>query len=249
MDNVSGQVMSYQIKINVFEGPYDLLLFLIKKGEIDVYDIPITKIVKEYLEYVDLMQIFDLEIAGEFIVTAATLMRIKAKLLLPVYVEEEDEIEDPRTELVQNLLEYQRIKNTAEELEEFEGSRLCHFTRGKIQSDVYCEEDDEIYEMQMSIYELMLAFDRILNEAKEEKYHIVEPEPITVEERMDGILKLLDEQKKISFQSIMMEYRDKIIIVINFLAILELAKMRVIRIAQSQPFQDIWIYKQTQNTG
>ncbi len=241
--------MSYQVKVNVFEGPYDLLLFLIKKGEVDIYDIPIAKVAKEYLDYIELMRSLDLEIAGEFIVMAATLMRIKAKMLLPVYVEAEEEIVDPRTELVQNLLEYQRIKNAAERFEEYEGSRLCHFTRGNVRYDLGLEKEEEYLEMQMSVYELMLAFEKIIKEKKEKKFHVVEPEPYTVEERIDEILKILEGGKKVSFQKILMDYNEKIIIVINFLAILELVRMHRVRITQSQPFQEIWIYQQVHKAG
>ncbi len=236
--------MSYQVKVNVFEGPYDLLLFLIKKGEVDIYDIPIAKVAKAYLDYIELMRSLDLEIAGEFIVMAATLMRIKAKMLLPVYVEAEEEIVDPRTELVQNLLEYQRIQNAAERFEEYEGSRLCHFTRGNVRYDLGLEKEEEYLEMQMSVYELMLAFEKIIKEKKVKKFHVVEPEPYTVEERIDEILKILEGGKKVSFQKILMDYNEKIIIVINFLAILELVRMHRVRITQSQPFQEIWIYQQ-----
>lgn len=241
--------MSYQVKVNVFEGQYDLLLFLIKKGEVDIYDIPIAKVVKEYLDYIELMRSLDLEIAGEFIVMAATLMRIKAKMLLPVYVEAEEEIVDPRTELVQNLLEYQRIKNAAERFEEYEGSRLCHFTRGNVRYDLGLEKEEEYLEMQMSVYELMLAFEKIIKEKKEKKFHVVEPEPYTVEERIDEILKILEGGKKVTFQKILMDYNEKIIIVINFLAILELVRMHRVRITQSQPFQEIWIYQQVHKAG
>ena len=241
--------MSYQVKVNVFEGPYDLLLFLIKKGEVDIYDIPIAKVAKAYLDYIELMRLLDLGIAGEFIVMAATLMRIKAKMLLPVYVEAEEEIVDPRTELVQNLLEYQRIQNAAERFEEYEGSRLCHFTRGNVRYDLGLEKEEEYLEMQMSVYELMLAFEKIIKEKKVKKFHVVEPEPYTVEERIDEILKILEGGKKVSFQKILMDYNEKIIIVINFLAILELVRMHRVRITQSQPFQEIWIYQQVHKAG
>ena len=237
------KIMSYQIKINVFEGPYDLLLFLIKKGEIDIYDIPIAKISKEYLEYIAIMRSLDLEIAGEFIVMAATLMRIKAKMLLPIHVEEEEEIEDPRRELVQNLLEYQRIKNAAEQFEGFEFRSSMHFPRGDTVKDETMEAQDGDFDIQMSIYELVVAYHAVLQKRVEKTYHYVLPDPATIEEKMEEILRLLDVQKRISFHQHLMSHGERIIIVINFLAILELAKRKQIRISQSQPFRNIWIYK------
>ena len=237
--------MSYHIKINVFEGPYDLLLFLIKRGEIDVYDIPIAKICKEYLEYIEFIQSLDLEIAGEFIVMAATLMRIKARMLLPVYVEEEEEIEDPRRELVQNLLEYQRIKNASEQFEQLERQRSHYFPHGNPAKDSGMETETEYLDMQMSVYELVAAFNAIIKEEKEERFHYIQPEPFTVQEKMDEILRLLDTQERISFRQLLMDYRETIIVVINFLAILELAKRRMIRVSQAHPFKNIWIYKQS----
>ena len=234
--------MSYYVKVNVFEGPYDLLLFLIKKGEINIYDIPIAKITKEYLKYIALMRSLDLEVAGEFIVVAATLMRIKSRMLLPVYIEQEEVIEDPRRELVQNLLEYQRIKYTAERLEQYENRRMLEFTHGRI-----VENDDgtmsEECEMQMSIYELMLAFHTVITQDRTEKIRIVQPEPASLEEKMDEILLLLETNKRISFKNYFLQLNDTFLIIINFLAILELVRRRLIKVSQSQPFKDIWIYK------
>lgn len=237
--------MSYHIRLDVFEGPYDLLLFLIKKGEIDIYDIPIAKITKEYLEYIAVMQSLNLEIAGEFIVTAATLMRIKVRMLLPVHSEDEEEIEDPRQELVQNLLEYQKIKNAAERFEQLEYRRSHYYVRGNFSKDANVETQDDYSDMQMSVYELVVAFNRVLKQRKEEKYHYVESDPVTIEEKMEEILQLLTVHERISFHQYCMKYRDPIIIVINFLAILELVKRRFIRVSQAQPFKEIWIYKQT----
>lgn len=239
--------MSYNIKINVFEGPYDLLLFLIKSGEIDIYDIPIAKITREYLEYIELMQSFNLEIAGEFIVMAATLMRIKSRMLLPVFAEDDEEIEDPRRELVQNILEYQRIKNAAGQFEKLERNRSEHFTRGKFDDQKELEVESEQYDMQMTVYELVVVFNDIFEKKKKEEiFHIVEPEPYTVEEKMDDILELVNTQKKISFLEYLRNIGDVLTVVINFLAILELVKRHLIVVSQAQPFKEIWISKNTQ---
>jgi len=239
--------MPYHVRVNVFEGPYDLLLFLIKKGEINIYDIPIAKITKEYLEYIELMRSLDLEIAGEFIVMAATLMRIKSRMLLPVYIEQEEEIEDPRRELVQNLLEYQRIKNAVEQLEQYENRRLLEYPRGTALERDGNNAVNE-YEMQMSVYELVIAFHTVMTQRKEEKIRVVQPEPATIEEKMDEILILLESHKRISFKHHFKQLKNTFLIIINFLAILELARKRLIRISQSLPFKDIWIYKYTRQT-
>lgn len=233
--------MSYQIKINIFEGPYDLLLFLIKKGEIDIYDIPIAKITKEFLEYIELMQTLNLEIAGEFIVMAATLMRIKSRMLLPVHVEEEEEIEDPRYELVQNLLEYQKIKEASVQFERLEYDRSHYYPRGNFSKKDTTDNNGSELSMQMTIYELVIVFNEILKDKPEEKFHIVKPDPATIEEKMDEILDMFKKQEKISFQKHFMNIRDTITIVINFLAILELVKNRMLIISQAQPFKEIWI--------
>ncbi len=238
--------MSYQIKLNVFEGPYDLLLFLIRRGEVDIYDIPIARITKEYLEYIDAMRALDLEIAGEFIVMAATLMRIKAKMLLPVHVDEDEEAEDPRNELVRSLLEYQRIKDASGKIEDLEYFRRDFFIRGNTQKDFCSDIPEEEFELQMNIYELVVAYNQILKRESKSKHHFVEPEPVTIENQMDQILSILESEERISFQRHLMDIKDTIIIVINFLAILELAKRRMITIAQTQPFKDIWIYKRSQ---
>lgn len=239
--------MPIPVKLNVFEGPLDLLLFLIRKNEVDIYDIPISKIAKEYLEYVEAMRSLDLDIAGEFIVMAATLMRIKAKMLLPVHVDEDEEAEDPRQELVELLLEYQRIKGVSEQLGGLERTQRKVFVRGNPQKDFERAQpqDEEEYTLQMTIYELMVAYNQLLSKERDERYHFVEPEPVTIEDQMDEIVNLLKTQEKISFRQHLMQYADTIIIVINFLAILELAKRRMISIAQTQPLKDIWIYRRT----
>lgn len=233
--------MSYQIKINIFEGPHDLLLFLIKKGEIDIYDIPIAKITKEYLEYIEVMQSLNLEIAGEFIVMAATLMRIKSKMLLPVHVEEEEEIEDPRYELIQNLLEYQKIKEAAEKFERLEYERSHYYLRGNFSQKGITDNNDEDFDMQMTTYELVVVFNEIFKKKTDEKFHVVKPDPVTIEEKMTEILDLFKEHKKVSFQKHFMNIHDIFAIVINFLAILELVKRRQLIVSQAQPFKEIWI--------
>ncbi len=235
--------MPFQIKLNVFEGPYDLLLFLIKKGEVDIYDIPIAKVTKEYLEYIELMKSLELEIAGEFILVAATLMRIKAKMLLPVYVEDDEEYEDPRQELVQNLLEYQRIKEAAFKLEKNEFDRRKLFSRGK---EIKLDDDvslDEIFETQLSIYQLIKAYNHVLKKDVKTDYHYVEPEPVTIDEQMENIMRELGEKKRISFSELILEIQETFLIIVNFLALLELAKRSMIKIGQSKQFNDIWIYK------
>jgi len=236
--------MLYQIKLSVFEGPYDLLLFLIRKGEIDIYDIPIARITREYLEYIAFMRSLDLEIAGEFIVVAATLMRIKARMLLPVYVDEDaEEIEDPRKELVQSLLEYQRIKDASEKMEMLEIERRKLFTRSGTEKNVPGFLPQEDYAMKATVYDLAVAFNAVIKKVGQEKFHYIEPEPLSIEEQMQEILQLLETKKRLSFQRYCMQIADRIIIVINFLAVLELVKRGLVRISQAQPFKDIYIYK------
>jgi len=234
--------MTYQLKLNVFEGPMDLLLFLIRKEEIDIYDIPISKIVKEYLEYLEFMRNLNLEIAGDFIFMAATLMKIKAQMLLPVYIGEDEEYEDPRDELVRNLIEYQKFKEVSRELKDMETESMKLFPR--VMHEVINENDIEegTYE-KSSMFDLMSAFYEIMNKDREAIRYYINQEEFTLEEQIDYILVKLKKMEKISFYNLINELKEKIKRIVTFLAILELAKRKMISIFQSDPLKDIWLLK------
>jgi segregation and condensation protein A len=230
---------SYKVKLDVFEGPLDLLLFLIRKEEVNIYDIPIAKITRQYLDYIQLMRLLNLDIAGDFIVMASTLIRIKAKMLLPRIEGEENEAEDPRTELVQNLLEYQEYKKLADTLDERQISQRDVFSRFTTPDQIISEGD---VLLDVSLFDLLAAFKEAMDAAPEEIYHEVHRLNISVEERINFILAYLQEKKRVQFFDMFPKGTAKLILVVTFVALLELIKGQKVKNGQSQAFGDIWIY-------
>ncbi len=236
---------NYTIKLRNFEGPFDLLLFLIKRDELNISDIPIAKLAQEFLEYVRLMQMLDLELAGDFIVTAATLMQIKVRMLLPK-AETETEEEDPRAELVRRLLEYKKYKEMAETFGDMEKEQRDVFYRQYFTADEKIVEEKDLSETllkNVSLFDLLAAFKRALDNApRAPRVHQVIKIPVTVEEQCEYILGVLAASPQCSFVELVREM-DKIRIVVAFLAILEMIRSRAIGIRQAEVFDDILIYK------
>jgi len=235
--------MKYKIKLPYFEGPLDLLLFFVKRDELNIYDIPIAKITKEFLEYIHLMQMLDLEVASEFIVMASTLMQIKAKMLLPKpEVEGEEEEEDPRAELARRLAEYKKFKELAFEFSKMEDEAGKFFYRGYFKNDArdYFEEDEEFLK-DVSLFDLLTAFKRPLEGARETVYHEIETQNYKVEDEMENILNRLKFKRKFSFNEIIDSYVEKARIIVAFLALLELARLKKIRISQEEVFGELII--------
>jgi segregation and condensation protein A len=235
--------MKYKIKLPYFEGPLDLLLFFVKRDELNIYDIPIAKITKEFLEYIHLMQMLDLEVASEFIVMASTLMQIKAKMLLPKpEVEGEEEEEDPRAELAMRLAEYKKFKELAFEFSKMEDEAGKFFYRGYFKNDArdYFEEDEEFLK-DVSLFDLLTAFKRALEGARETVYHEIETQNYKVEDEMENILNRLKFKRKFSFNEIIDSYVEKARIIVAFLALLELARLKKIRISQEEVFGELII--------
>ena len=236
--------MSYEIKLDIFEGPLDLLLYLIRKNEIDIYNIPIALITEQYLEYLDLMRSLNLDLAGEYLVLAATLIHIKSRMLLPP-VEGDDETEegeDPRAELVQQLLEYQTFKEAALNLE---GRPLLErdvFTRGApLEEPADAEEEDEAM-IEVGIYELVQAFRRIISGLDQSEDLAIDTEKMSLADRINEIMERLSEEKQLTFTELLGERMDRKRIVYTFLAILELMKLRMVRAYQSGPFGAIRLF-------
>ncbi len=229
----------YVVRLDAFEGPLDLLLHLIQKNEVDIFNIPIAVITQQYLETLKMMKVLNLEIAGEYLLMAATLLHIKSKMLLPTSSEEgdgEEEGEDPRAELVRRLLEYQKYKEAANQLER----------RPMLHRDVFVrlvlpEEEPEGEErIEVNLFGLIDAFREVLGRAKPETFHEVVLERVTVEERVRDILAFLRaENRSVAFHRLFPEQASRQMIIVTFLAILELVKMRMIRIFQMAPFQTI----------
>jgi segregation and condensation protein A len=235
--------MVYRVKTEIFEGPFDLLLFLIRKHEIDIYDIPIHDITNQFLEYIEIMKILDLEVAGEFIEMVATLMSIKARMLLPKPVFGDDEAaEDPRTELVERLLEYKRFKEAASEMYEYEDHRRKMYSRKYFVKALDDQPiSNEEYLQNVSLFDLLLAFKKALDNMPKVTYHEVRKIEVTIEEQTAYILDTLEKQTSILFSELIASFKDKIVIIVTFLALLELIKIREITVSQSRVFEEIKI--------
>ena len=231
----------YKIKLPNFEGPFDLLLYFIKRDELNIYDIPISKITSEFLNYIRIMQYFDLELAGEFLLMASTLMYIKTQMLLPRNESEDEEIEDPRTQLVQRLIEYKQFKEAAGELKSLEEEQRYAEYRKFFDADLSEDVNGTFYK-NASLFDLMKAFKTALERAEEKKPvdHVVNLFSVTIDEQKDLILKKLKSDKRISFFELM-EEMPRPHIIVTFLAMLELIKWHIIAITQSEVFDDILI--------
>jgi segregation and condensation protein A len=230
--------MTYQVRLSQFEGPLDLLLHLIRRDKINIYDIPISHIVREYLAYIDVMTELRLELAGEFFVMAATLMRIKAQMLLPRRAEDEEEEEDPREELVRNLIEYRKFKEAAEHLAEREGDRRRVFTRPG--SKPLAEDGQPT--MEVSVFDLIGAFRTIMEELKKNVSYRIDRERYTVEERIEIIRAGIRDRSEMLFTELFTGQYDKNEIITTFLALLELVRLGELIARQMTQGNDIWLY-------
>jgi len=230
--------MTYQVKLEVFEGPLDLLLHLIKREEVDIYDIPVARITDQYLQMIDIMQDMNLDVAGEYLVMAATLMHLKSRLLLPPSEADADEPdEDPRTELVQQLLEYQRYREAAVAL----GSRPV-LLRDVFRREPDVPERDEgegVRLRDVSLADLLDAFREVLERAACESFHEIVHEEISVSECVDAIVRRLEHEGGVHFADLFPLDRSRRRLVATFLALLELVKAQVIRACQEEEFGDI----------
>ncbi|WHY54968.1 segregation/condensation protein A [Peribacillus simplex] len=243
--------MGYNIKIDAFEGPMDLLLHLINRLEIDIYDIPMADITDQYLSYIHTMQHLELDVASEYLVMAATLLAIKSKTLLPKHedelmMDEDGEIfeEDPRDELVEKLLEYKKYKNAAQEFKGMEEERSLIFTKPPSDLSVYVKEaENDKQELNISLYDMLGALQKLLRRQKIQKplYTKVTKQEISIEKRMDEIMIELQsiKGKKSFFELFSIPVKEHI--VITFMAVLELMKLNEIIVEQEDNFSDIMI--------
>jgi segregation and condensation protein A len=241
--------MSYKIKLDNFEGPLDLLLYLIKKNDIDIYDIPIATITDQYLEYIEMMKLLDLEFIGEFLVMAATLMQIKSRMLLPQEPSLEEEAPlDPRDELVKRLQEYQVFKDIAEQLKDKEIQRQELYKRPIDQAltKELKEEAKEVY-FEANLFDLINAFTKALRKFKEEPVYELVKEEFTVEQKIHDILHLLLKESRVLLTDLFQAARNRLEVVVFFMAILELIRLREIKVIQKRLFGDIEIVRNTEN--
>jgi segregation and condensation protein A len=238
--------MPYKIKLEVFEGPLDLLLYLIKKDEVNIYDIPVAVILEQYLKYLELMRLLDLNIAGEFIVMAATLMQIKSKMLLPQQINPADVIpdeeEDPRAELVKRLLEYKRFKEAAGQLRLKERARQDLFKRKTACED---SQKDESY-FEASLFDLISAFSKALKDVPADLIYEVIRDEFTVEGKVRELLRMLTSHSRIAISQLFARARNKIEVIVTFLAVLEMIRLREVVVIQKDLFGEVEILKNTE---
>jgi segregation and condensation protein A len=234
----------YKVRLNQFEGPLDLLLFFIKRDELNIYDIPIARLTKEFLDYVNLIKILDLEVAGDFILMASTLMHIKVRMLLPREIDEKGEEIDPRADLVKALLEYKRYKEMSEELSYFESTQRKRKFRGNYSEDFSeAPHEYDILLKNVSIYDLAKAFKFAIEQLKDEPVHQVKKLNVSIDEQMHYIQSKLDDFPELHFLKLIEEITEKIRIIVTFIALLEMVKVNRIEIQASKEFNDFIIIR------
>jgi len=234
------QGAGYRVHLDLFDGPLDLLLHLIKKSEVEIADIPVAAITEQYLAYLELMQVLNLDVAGEFLVMAATLTLLKSRMLLPSPEGEEDEGEDPRADLVRQLLEYSRYREAAFDLDE--RPRLLRDTFVRPANAEALEQDpNEPPRVKVTLWELMAVFQKVLKRAQPDPVHEVQLEPVRVRDRIDSILKTLSVARSVTFESLFDENSTRGFVIVTFLAVLELGKLGAIRAEQDEAMGEILI--------
>lgn len=240
--------MSYKIKLEIFEGPLDLLLYLVKKDHLNIYDIPIAEVTEQYLKYMDIMRLLNLNIAGEFLVMAATLMQIKSKMLLPLeeFKGISEEQEDPRQELVKRLLEYEKFKEIAQNLRERETDQRDVFKRPKSPGQEIPEDNQGVY-FEASLFDLITAFSAALEGVPKELFYEVIKEEFTVEDKVHDILHMLIASSGLRLSELFAKAKNKLEIIVTFLAILELIRLKEIIARQKGLFQEIEITRNKEN--
>ncbi|XPS86118.1 ScpA: segregation and condensation protein A [Desulfosarcina variabilis str. Montpellier] len=244
MDAPSGEALNkrYRVKLeNVFEGPMDLLVHLIKKAEVDIYDIPIAQITEQYLNYLEWMKQMNIDFAGDFVLMASTLTHIKSKMLLPAQEGEEEE-DDPRLEITRPLLEYLRIKSAAEQLAERNLLGDKTFVRKPDNRLFDHIQDDQV--IRIGLFELIDAFQSILDKVTPSHRVNLTRDRISVQERISQLTEILEANESMTFDELFEECREKPDIIVTFLAILEMAKLNLIHIAQHVPTGIIRIFYQ-----
>lgn len=238
----------FEIKLTQFEGPFDLLLFFIERDELDIYDIPIARVTDDFLNYLHQMAILNMEIASEFIFVAATLMRIKAKMLLPRFeVDEAGNEIDHKEDLIRKLIEYKKFKEVCEELRPYEDERLKQEKRGNITTDLEQVEKvalpgEELQEI--SLYKLMMVYERLTknyDERSREVTHTIVQYPYTIEKQKAAISQLLKINKMLDFKSIAGSSDNKVHFVYNFLAVLEMLQQELIDIQVGLGFNNFFV--------
>lgn len=237
---------AYEVKLEAFTGPMDLLLHLIRKQKVNIYDIPIALIVRQYLEYLSLMKTLNLSLAGDFLVMASTLLYIKSRMLLPKEVateSEDEEVIDPRSELVRQLVEYERFKEAAGSLVVRERQWQDSFSRDRLPVPKKSkeEEDDEVWEEDLQLFDLLNALQNVLDRSSSDQYIEFSREHWTVEERIQVIMERLEAEATIPFEGLFEEQWSRPLVIATFLGLLELVRMNLIRLFQGEWFGPIHV--------
>ncbi|MCH7407787.1 segregation/condensation protein A [Belliella sp. DSM 111904] len=242
--------MSFEIKLPLFEGPFDLMLFFIERDELDIYDIPISKITNDFLEYIHQLEKMEIEIASDFILFAATLMKIKSKMLIPrPQLNEEGEEIDPREELVRHLLEYKKYKSVIGDLASLEENRLSKEKRGNIAREIkqLSKIDDVEAEVQdLDLYKLLKVYQRVMSKfasRTDDTKHTVIQYPYTIEQQKDFVLEKVSFRDRVPFTEFIEYKPDKIFVIYTFLAILELLQLSMVTIKIGEGFNNFWVEK------
>ncbi len=242
--------MSFEIKLPLFEGPFDLMLFFIERDELDIYDIPISKITNDFLDYIHHLEKMEIEVASDFILFAATLMKIKSRMLLPrpEFNETGEEV-DPREELIRNLLEYKKYKSIVGDLATLEWERLSKEKRGNIAAELHAlvKVEDVDAEMQhVDLYKLLKVFQRTIAKMasrEDQTTHTVIQYPYTITQQKDFVLEKISFKKQVPFTDFIAYKADKIFVIYTFLAILELLQLELVTIVIGEGFNNFWVEK------
>ncbi len=240
--------MNYKIKLELFEGPLDLLLYLVKKDHLNITDIPIAQVTEQYMRYLEVIKFLDLNIAGEFLVMAATLMQIKSKMLLPPDENQAlEEEEDPRADLVRQLLEYEKFKEIAETLRQREAEQRELFKRPKVEPARQEKNPDEPEYFEASIFDLITAFSHAMQDAPKELFYKVIKDEFTIDEKIHQLLHQLLVSSTIKVSELFVSAKNKIEVIVTFLAVLELIRMKEVVLRQKELFSDIEIIRNEAN--
>ncbi|WP_194775184.1 segregation and condensation protein A [Pararhodonellum marinum] len=242
--------MSFEIKLPLFEGPFDLLLFFIERDELDIYDIPIAQITLDFLDYLHQLEIMEMEVASEFILVAATLMKIKSRMLIPrPELDEQGHEIDPREELVKHLLEYKKYKSVIQELSALEENRLAKESRGNILSELKAlskidEVEAEIQDL--DLYKLLKVYQKVMAkfaDRTDETMHTVIQYPYTIDQQKNFVLERITLRDKVPFSDFIEYKADKIFVIYTFLAILELLQLSLVTLTIGDGFNNFWVQK------
>ena len=239
---------SYTIKTQHFEGPFDLLLFFIERDELDINDIPIAQITNDFLDYIRHLEALDIDVASEFILVAATLMRIKAKMLIPrKEIDEEGKEIDPREELAQKLIEYRKYKSIIDEMSALEENRHFRHTRGNVSAELKEIAEKALVDIELeslNLYKLLQTFQQLMKRYEDDlnkpKHQIVKFE-YTIEDQQNYILNQLKKEKKVKFQDVFLKLENRIQAIVTFIALLELLNLQSVNLVQGEGVNNFWL--------